>query len=89
MEKRERTFAFDQFSPARTEILVISTVALVAVNPELVLGYSVVYADCSADFHALALPEKAECPDGGGQRPSYAMRTYIWVLSLVSAILVF
>ncbi|KAH6894043.1 hypothetical protein BKA70DRAFT_1407508 [Coprinopsis sp. MPI-PUGE-AT-0042] len=37
-----------------------STLAFVSVQPEFVLGYSVLYTNCSANFRALTLP-KAQC----------------------------
>jgi hypothetical protein len=41
-----------------------STLAFVSVKPEFVLGYSVVYTNCSANFRALTLP-KVACEKSG------------------------
>ncbi|KAH6883631.1 hypothetical protein BKA70DRAFT_1575437 [Coprinopsis sp. MPI-PUGE-AT-0042] len=63
-----------------------TTIALVAVEPQLVLGYSVVYSDCSDNFHALNLPERIECPDGGGQQSLYRVGISLWASLLVTVL---
>ncbi|KAH6883630.1 hypothetical protein BKA70DRAFT_1471107 [Coprinopsis sp. MPI-PUGE-AT-0042] len=40
------------------------TISLVGINPEFVLGYSVVYTKCSVDFNVLTLPQAIDCAAG-------------------------
>ncbi|KAH6883629.1 hypothetical protein BKA70DRAFT_1446635 [Coprinopsis sp. MPI-PUGE-AT-0042] len=44
-----------------------SELSLVAINPEFVLRYAVVYSKCSADFRALTLPQALECTTSGSR----------------------
>ncbi|KAH6883610.1 hypothetical protein BKA70DRAFT_1446619 [Coprinopsis sp. MPI-PUGE-AT-0042] len=63
-----------------------SSVALVAVNPELVVGYSVVYTRCSGSIRALTLPQELKCPSGARAvfEPFVSMKGLVFVVSVLT-----
>ncbi|TEB32569.1 hypothetical protein FA13DRAFT_1731767 [Coprinellus micaceus] len=66
-----------------------STLAFVSIQPEYVLGYSVVYTDCDSDFQALTMP-KVECGNESGalslRGPTSIKLVLLWTLLLTNGI---
>lgn len=77
------------FLMTRTGLIsrVYSTLAFVSIQPEYVLGYSVVYTDCDSDFQALTMP-KVECGNESGalRAPTSIKLVLLWTLLLMSGV---
>ncbi|KAJ3547977.1 hypothetical protein NMY22_g1449 [Coprinellus aureogranulatus] len=67
-----------------------STLAFVSVEPENVLGYSVVYTSCDSQFQALTLP-KVECARNSGRKATpvgFASRATLYISLLFFGIFI-